>query len=786
MKPGFIYRITNQAFDALNDVQEITDISDNDNLIDDGADAQLINLNGTGEPSKLSTLDNNEDPFTVIKALQLVKKFHSEAGLNMNTFASGSDNRWSVHNYIGDATQTVFKGFLVLDDMSERFMFDPNEVVLTANDGLGLLKDIPLTDFDGRNPSSYNRIIDYIAWCLSKTGLQLQINCAFNIKNKGLIGDIRIPGIGAQHFFEVNYLDAKTFENTAGTCINCYQVLEYILGEEAEIFQAKGMWWIVRKDEREHPTRGLYISTFDSYGTFIENLGERVYNKIIQKEEKVFFSKEETNVVPSRPLKSVELDFDYEIPLEIPDNVDFIRGSVIDDSDPLTKTYQIDDWDLVRWNAGTITSNAYIKRVFNVANYEIEKYVVITPSTSFETATFLRSKPIYVGIKDRLNISVDFRFSTDISGGSDIFFFIIEPYLIDDNGKYWQLLNINRGNGYEWSGPFTSLTQSVIEEHWIPNDIDDSKWRNISYAIDEMPANGRLYVGLMQPNQHSTSFDNLLEIHYSNLSVEYHPFINGSYTKFKGQSQTVTQDGNYKAKRKKPVYISDSPKRLFKGSLHQVLIYNNIITASVQFTSGSISGIGISSMLGNKKYLFYPYQRILIQGSSGSNGFFVVKDVIYVNPGDYTAVSFYTYGATVTNGEIATVTISEASFKLSDPFYNAALYPAGYPDITYLHPYSEIQVFDVWNQFKNDMRVFQLTAQGIDLGYGDAYGYNDSCNILHKYFLNDVTENTVNRIFSLLWFDQNFRNQEWTGLLRETFNFTRDKNYTGRVFKYET
>jgi len=191
-------------------------------------------------------------------------------------------------------------------------------------------------------------------------------------------------------------------------------------------------------------------------------------------------------------------------------------------------------------------------------------------------------------------------------------------------------------------------------------------------------------------------------------------------------------------------------------------------------------------LLGNKKYLFYPYQRILIQGSSGSNGFFVVKDVIYVNPGDYTAVSFYTYGATVTNGEIATVTISEASFKLSDPFYNAVLYPAGYPDITYLHPYSEIQVFDVWNQFKNDMRVFQLTAQGIDLGYGDTYGYNDSCNILHKYFLNDVTENTVNRIFSLLWFDQNFRNQEWTGLLRETFNFTRDKNYTGRVFKYET
>src|SRR6266699_3440367 len=106
MKPGIIYRITHQSFGgnqaiqagvgSVADIQVIVDISDNDNLIDDATDPVIHDLVGSGDPGRLSCIDNSEDPMTVIRAQQYEINFISDDGINMNTFASGSDQRWSV------------------------------------------------------------------------------------------------------------------------------------------------------------------------------------------------------------------------------------------------------------------------------------------------------------------------------------------------------------------------------------------------------------------------------------------------------------------------------------------------------------------------------------------------------------------------------------------------------------------------------------------------------------------------------------------------------------------
>jgi hypothetical protein len=56
-------------------------------------------------------------------------------------------------------------------------------------------------------------------------------------------------------------------------------------------------------------------------------------------------------------------------------------------------------------------------------------------------------------------------------------------------------------------------------------------------------------------------------VFFSNLQFEYIPFINGSYQKYSGQYWKVSQTGEYKAVREQEVYVSDSPRRLFKGAM---------------------------------------------------------------------------------------------------------------------------------------------------------------------------------------------------------------------------
>src|SRR5687767_10081144 len=63
------------------------------------------------------TIDNNEDKFTVIRALELTLKFLSTSTINVNTFSSGADDRFKVDCFIG--TTTYFTGFLAMDDLRE-------------------------------------------------------------------------------------------------------------------------------------------------------------------------------------------------------------------------------------------------------------------------------------------------------------------------------------------------------------------------------------------------------------------------------------------------------------------------------------------------------------------------------------------------------------------------------------------------------------------------------------------------------------------------------------------
>lgn len=181
-------------------------------------------ITGADDPLHIFVVDNDENKFSPIKALQAEIKFLSTAAINLNSFIGTSeDNRWYVEILLG--SNIVFKGFLILDDMDEDFLDSntSNVVTLIATDNIGLLKDEALTKFDGTNPRGYYRIITYLAWALGKTGLSLPINVVQNVR------EVNNP---SQIIYSSLYLQAKTFEAEINESTNCYTVIKDIIGED--------------------------------------------------------------------------------------------------------------------------------------------------------------------------------------------------------------------------------------------------------------------------------------------------------------------------------------------------------------------------------------------------------------------------------------------------------------------------------------------------------------------------------------------------------------------------
>jgi hypothetical protein len=530
----------------------------------------------SGDPFHITTIDNNEDKFTPIRAKQATIQFLADNNFNLNTFATNSgDQRWFCEAFIEDninplvSVKYLFQGFLVLNDLSQEFIDNSVHpvVTLTATDGLGLLKDIPLTKPDGTNPRGANRIIDYVSWALQKTGIQASINVMNNLMEESF------PGLPAWNNI---YLDAKTFEgDEIGTSINCYEVLTKILGEECFLTQMDGQWWIRRIDEYEGNTN--YRDAYDFQGVYQNTLSNLTYKKFIGQNTPIQLIAPAALVSLDRPHSFAKETFQFEYPKEIIDNIDFSR----DDKNPfytntytdttdnnLVKTekrYSLQDWGVWKGtpnNPSNSSVNAYVRRIF-VDGYEKERYAVLPQTTSLVPVHWIESVRIPISQYDKFTISVDFSLGKNITGSSQTIQQEVQIMVYGDDGSKWVFGNDPIvGGKYSWARYIEGNINGdlKIRTSYDKKSLDETQWQTVSATVDPIPVTGEIVLRFFQ-----SGFQDQTETRYDNVQFDYIPYINGSYQKYSGQSNKVSQPGDYKANRDKQVSISGSPRKLFKG-----------------------------------------------------------------------------------------------------------------------------------------------------------------------------------------------------------------------------
>lgn len=751
-------------------------------LIEDITDpsGETVDLEMAENPVTIRVVDNDEDKFTPIRSKSAEIKIHTTPNINIMTFGAGGDNQYKVQICMNQTDNIIFQGWLSISDLRQDFQPDPNVLILTATDGIGFLKDLPLTDVDGNDFKGPNRIADYIAGCLKKTGLDLTLIAEMNVKESTQTTNY----LG--HFYNTIYLDAQTFSSGIDEFENCFAVLEKILGEYCELSQQKNEWYIRAIDEFDWQNSIQIRFNYD--GTIMNQLPEVAYNKEIGSNMALYqmgFMNDDAQVSLQRPYKFVRHLYNFVLPNELPCNIDFNRGDfianlpdeVVDGVTYTVKSYKVECWDPLWSNTSTDDYQAtgiYIKKLFDEYGNEFAHSLNFDANAT--RFTFVMSEPIQVRAKDKFNLSLERRLSTDVSGTGTFRDLHIQVRLYGSNGTYWTCDGGDSANPERKWVQCTSTFRTNQKFFAIEGDVTNDMTEAIGLyngESAEIPTNGEIRILLYR----SSLFGDTRDTYFSNVKFEYIPWINGSYFRYTGQENKVEQSGDYKATRDNEVYISDAPSLIYKGALQKVTGTSAIFTGSVLFSAGNYFQISGMQLIN-----FRIGMMITVTGSASNNIYARITDTFYSTVGNVTVI---TVNAT-TVSETVSCTISKNLYGFPEGFYNAAVHPSGPPTPDYIKPYGQIQTEAVWNQFNRVFSSFEGTIDGLDTYVLDSEDRYDLPDLMHSFFLKDAHPATNNKKFKLLHFDQDPDLCEWNGVFVEVFDYTIPKVYTGHSFKYLT
>lgn len=719
----------------------------------------IIPLELTDNPVRLISVSNDENKFNVINSLRAEIRIFSSDVIDIETFAEGGDFRYYVEIYYDSLPK--FYGHLSISDLKQEFQPNPNEILLIASDGLGFLQNIPLTDFDGANPLYENRIIDYLCWALSKTQLQLEMLVAFNLREK-FATVLNSDDSGDTHFFKWLWLDAGTFEDDINTCINCYDVLSKIFGETANICQRDGKWHIRIVDELES-SRNDYIFYFDYQGNFIIK-NQLNFDKDIGIGYLLGWMNDDCEKSIDSAYKSVEENYEFNTQKELLQNFDLSRGTALTDTTIDPEGWVFENGYSPLSSPAPSAAPHYIQRVI-VDGQEKERYLVVGVSASPNFLVWRNMRKVNMHAGDKFTFSVDWRLDSNPGGSGHYNFATAIFKLYGDDGSIWTLHAVS---GYNSSDPFS---------YWVPHpnealfhegqlDQDDlSQWQTSSVTSPPLPVTGRVEFYL----EHNFS-TNVRAKHFASISLDYIPFLAGTYAKYKGQRYSISQELNTILKRQQQAYIATSVKKLFQGALLKVGTGRDLYTGTVGFSGNQIT-FPFSS--GYQNYLFTIGKKITTTGTN--TGYYTISDIQYLTISDQTILTVKETLTTVSES----CTIKELTFDLAQLFYAANIFPDGVLDDTYYHPYGWIQILSIWNQFNRTMRKLEGSIDKLDANA-------DLPGMFNRYFLRDGNISTNNKMFMPLHIDQDLYLAETSIFLQEVFDSTIPKQYPDPDFKYYT
>jgi hypothetical protein len=535
---------------------------------------------------------------------------NSSATLNHLTFIQATYEKWRVQ--IRQDGVAVFDGYLIPENGSISLKDKPYVISLQATDGLGLLKNYPLTDVTGLRFDGRNSIISYVAGALAKNILGLPVRVYCNIYESTM--NDRAIAIHRDAFQQAK-IHHRTFLKEDGEFVSCYDALDTILKGHFRLYYEAGGWVIYRIPEYTQVSE-VYYTDYDGgipQAGFLEDttvipIGRTQLIKAINRDAVL------SNEIA---IKTARHNYTYQIPVDLVNNQKLNRlGSFIA---PLSgigyAAYQLVGWTQ---KSGTLAGpgmfpvtavNAYIKIETNIYGVETDRYYVLehdNATNAYPLDNFIinDNSDFWVEKGDHLGVSVETRMKNGQTAPPDnhecLLVAILKDGATGGSLSDWYTLN---PNGF-WA------TNGANIHRDISGSVDETEWETISVGDNGViPVNGRVYIWLG-----AGGVDSGNEAHFRNLQLNYSPMVRGSLAIVKGDYWTRSQTDLFVDSKEEEVFISDSPgKRNFRGALWEES--GEVLTTPTWYRYGRTEARHYKELV-NMGYFAHYYRRFLsIQGT---------------------------------------------------------------------------------------------------------------------------------------------------------------------------
>lgn len=778
MKPGKYYRLQWDTMDSPGRIASQTvlvQIYDLSVQIPDDDDAEVIELIPAGSPLEISVIDNSQDKFTPIRAKQARIRFitQQDQGLDLTTFADAPDNNFYVT--ISSETKSLFIGFLSLPDNSQPFQPDPQIVELIASDHLGALKDIPLTDDNGLNPTGKWKIGELIALCLKKTGLSLSLKVINNLRaGMGRLvttaqfantvdGNFITLPASAGTFF--TYIGQQFTLTGAGVNDGTYTVTGIGHGivtiiAVAETVTDAGSSAVTLTDAAS--TGHIYDKCYLDVLTFEEQIGESedcytVLQKILGEDCFLFQLDAQWWIIrideyDLNQLLVANFNIDGEYTGQDPSvygakNIGFANDTLFANADTLLQM------DRPHQRIKETFKYEYPEELVCNENFSRGDFISDLPSETNADGVTQQVKKYNIECWDFLSKqgggapnTLQYYGQPPVSG-TDAY---IKRFFYNDTETNREVII----QGPPGSGAGVPYIKSQAVDASIGDKVKfsaDLRYTNFgsSTGFVNSPVlillytnTGKIYSWKAYNNLAPDAAQQWIQITLTDVVPNWYEGANvQEETNMDFESPPIPESGK--------LYILLLNQ--YAGSINSV--YTNVQLDITPFINGS----------------YARYDGHYNQVTRNPEGGYLAKRDKEVFIGDAPRKAMKG-GIFVQSG---------TDYVLAPLFWTANTFGFSYPPSTiYMHPYGYTQAFSVWNQFRNANRIFSGSLLGLGADYAD---------LLQFYILTDTNPNTINRYFLLISFNQNWKSGIWSGTFIEVFRTDIGHVYSDtHEFKYIT
>lgn len=521
----------------------------------------------------------NEEKYdpTIISQKATIKlraEYGSGSSINAEMLYADAYDEWKVIATVDE--KTVFVGFVTMENEPYIMKMKPYDIVVTATDGLGLLKNIELTDYNGVKFTGRNTLYSYLTGALKKTNLLLDLQIYCNIFNDAHLNRF---DIGGPDMFTQTKLHHRSFLKDAATFLDCYSAIEFMLKNWCVLYQWNGAWVINNLLEMQHNLGPQRYYTSYGVNTGIYTFLDTTNAATIGKNNGIQSINLDQYVSYQYPIKSVKSSYKYEIPDNLVNNqklqdlgsfISPIGGSEVD---PASGDYvgQYLGFEKVGWsnysptyiniNPYTGYKKSYIKKVNDSFGTEIDRYYVIEYDSTVANGIGFRivndNTDFFIDKGDVITISFqvrwlkDFNFSNNPHGFASID--LLRSGYSGSSTSHWYTSNPSG----RWTNTYNASAFRV------QSSVDNREWTTVSVTTYPAPDYGVIFLSL-GPGPVN---DNSNEVHIKEISIEYKPYVKGSTLNVKGDYWKTEQTTNIKDIIEDEVTISESQKRIFKGAL---------------------------------------------------------------------------------------------------------------------------------------------------------------------------------------------------------------------------